>query len=67
MQNNKIKDPIPAYCLPSVMCSSCSSIINPEDKKHCFWEEDEEQDQRIPKMCFDCFMENRAIEQDFGF
>ena len=51
----------------AVMCSSCFSIIQPEDKKHCFWEENEEQDQTIPKMCFDCFMENQAIEKDFGF
>lgn len=52
-------------CLGAVMCSSCSSIIKPEDKKHCFWDEDIEQG--TPLLCFDCYMENETIIRDFGF
>jgi hypothetical protein len=63
---NKLKTK-PHLLENAVVCSSCSSIIKPEDKKHCFWEKDEEQDQSIPKTCFNCFMENQAIEKDFGF
>jgi hypothetical protein len=52
-------------CLGAVMCSSCSEIIKPEDKKHCFWEEDLEQG--TPLLCFDCYIENETIIRDFGF
>ena len=49
----------------AVMCSSCNTIIKNEDKKHCFWDEDVEQG--VPLMCFDCYVENESIIRDFGF
>lgn len=52
-------------CLGAVMCSSCSSIIKPEDKKHCFCDEDVEKG--TPLLCFDCYIENETIIRDFGF
>jgi hypothetical protein len=52
-------------CLGAVMCSSCSSVINTTDKKHCFWDEDIEQG--TPLICFECYMENETIIRAFGF
>lgn len=52
-------------CLGAVMCSSCSSIIKPEDKKQTFWDEDLENG--TPLLCFECYIENETIIRDFGF
>ena len=48
-----------------VMCSSCNTLIKQEDKKHVFFDEDLEQG--IPIVCFDCYMKNEIITRDFGF